>query len=125
MTENSKIFLELYKKLWGRIKKQIKTMNSREPIKHKTDFLKIRLDSYDNLSLNKIIFFSVLDIIVESFFQTKNNYYPQIYINTCEYKCDSQSLKKSQTLLCIIYVKFHLFCRKQVFVFYIFDLQVE
>ena len=43
--------------------------------------MKIRLDSYDDLPLNKISSFSVLDIIAESVFQIENEYYPQIYIN--------------------------------------------
>ena len=45
LTENNKEVLELYKKLWSEIKKQIKTINSGESIKYKNDFMKIRLDS--------------------------------------------------------------------------------
>ena len=63
--------LELYKKLWSKIKKQIKTVNSGESIKYKDDFMKIRLDSYNDLSLNKAIYFLVLDIIVDLFFRLK------------------------------------------------------
>ena len=63
--------LELYIKLWSKIKKQIKTVNSGEPIKYKDDFMKIRLDSYNDLSLNKAIYFLVLDIIVDLFFRLK------------------------------------------------------
>ena len=55
--------------------------------------MKIRLDSYDDLPLNKILCFSVLDIIIESVFQNKNEYYPQIHINECEYEREySQNL---------------------------------
>ena len=36
--------------------------------------MKIRLDSYDDLPLNKISFFSVLDIIVKFVFQIGNEY---------------------------------------------------
>ena len=43
--------------------------------------MKIRLDSSDDLPLNKILCFSDLDIIVESVFQIENGYYPQIHIN--------------------------------------------
>ena len=50
--------------------------------------MKIRLDSYDDLLLNKILCFSVLNILYESVFQTKNEYYPQIHINECEYECE-------------------------------------
>ena len=61
--------LELYIKLWREIKKQIKAIYSGESIKYKNDFMKIRLDSYDDLLLNKILCFSVLDILCESVFQ--------------------------------------------------------
>ena len=50
--------------------------------------MKIRLDSYDDLSLNKISCFSVLSILCVSAFQTENKYYPQIHGNECEYECE-------------------------------------
>ena len=50
--------------------------------------MKIRLDSYDYLSLNKILRFFVLNILCESAFQIESNYYPQIHVNECEYECD-------------------------------------
>ena len=73
-----------YKKLWSKIKKQIKAISSGESIKYKNDFMKIRLDPDDDLPLNGILCFSVLDIIVESVFQIENEYYPQVHINECE-----------------------------------------
>ena len=56
--------------------------------------MKIRIDSYhDDLPLDKTLWFSILDIIVESAFQIKNEYYPQIHINECEYEREySQNL---------------------------------
>ena len=87
MTENNKKVLELHNKLCSEIKKQIKSINSGESIKYKNDFMKIRLDSYDDLPLNTILCFSVLNILCESVFQTKKKYYPQIHINQCEYEC--------------------------------------
>ena len=86
LTENTKNEMELYKQLWSKIKKQIKTLNSGESIKYKNDFMKIRLDSYDDVPLNKILYFPVLDIIVESVFQIEN--YPQIDTDECEYECE-------------------------------------
>ena len=77
LTENKKEVLELYKKLWSEIKKQIMAINRDESMKYKNNFMKIKLDSHDDLSLNKILCFSVLNIIVESVFQIKNEYYPQ------------------------------------------------
>ena len=55
--------LDAYKKLWSEIKKQIKAINGGESVKYKKDFMKIRLDSYDDdLPLCKILSFSVLNI---------------------------------------------------------------
>ena len=88
LTENNKEVLELYKKFWFEIKKQIKATNSGKSIKYKNDFMKIRLDSYDDLPLNKILCFPVLYIIVGSVFQIENEYYPQIHINECECECE-------------------------------------
>ena len=75
LTENNKEVLDAYKKLWSKIKKQIKTINSGKSIKYKNDFMKIRLDSNDDLPLNKILCFSVLNILCESVFHIKNGYY--------------------------------------------------
>ena len=79
--------LQPCKKLWSKIKKQIKTIDSGESIKYKNNFMKIRVDSFDDLLLNKILYIPVLDIIVESVFQIENEYYLQVYINGCEYEC--------------------------------------
>ena len=81
LTENNKEVLETYKKLWSEIKKQIKAIDSGESLKYKHYFMKIRLDSYDDLHLNKISCFSVSDIIVESVFEIESEYYPQIHID--------------------------------------------
>ena len=86
MREDNKEVLQPYKKFWSKIKKQIKAINSGKSIKHKNDFMKFRLNSYDDLPLNKILCFSVLDTIVESVFQIENQYHPQIRINEFEYE---------------------------------------
>ena len=65
------------------VTKQIEC-NSTESIKFEKDPLKIRLDSYDdNLPLNKILWFSDLNIIVESVFQIKDQYHPETHIQEC------------------------------------------
>ena len=46
------------------------------------------LSRYDDLPLHKILHFSPLDIIVEFLFQIRNEHYPQININKCEYDCE-------------------------------------
>ena len=89
LTENNiKEVLGPYKKLWSKIKKQIKAIRSDKSIKYSNDFIKIRADSNDDLTLNKILYIHVLDIIVEPDFQIKNEYYPPIHIEECEYECE-------------------------------------
>ena len=88
MRENKKKGLELYKKLWSKIKKQINATNSGESVKYKNDFMNIRLDPYDDPSLNKILCFPILNILCESVFQIENEYYPQTHINEWEYECE-------------------------------------
>ena len=55
-----------------------------ESIKYMNAFMKIKVDSHDDLPLNKILCFSVLNILCESVFQIESNYYPQIHINECK-----------------------------------------
>ena len=86
LTENNKRMLELYKKLWSRIKKQSKKTNSVETFKYKNDFMKIRVDSNDHLPLTKILYIPILDIIVKSVFQIENEYSLQTHIEQCEYE---------------------------------------
>ena len=87
--------LEMYKKHLSKIKKQIKcnsieTINSStcsftKSVKYEEDPMKIRLDSYDDsLPPSKILWFSDLNITVESVFQIKDNYHSQIHIHECE-----------------------------------------
>ena len=61
LTEDKEEVLEQYKKLWSKIKKQIKAINSGESIIYNNDFMKIRLDSYDGLPLNKKLCLSDLE----------------------------------------------------------------
>ena len=59
LTENKNKVLDIYKKPWIEIHTQIKAINSGESIKYKIYFMKIRLDSYDDLPVDKILCFSV------------------------------------------------------------------
>ena len=81
--------LEMYKKLWSEVKNQIECnyleCNSTESIEYEKDSMKIKFDSYDDdLPLNKMIWISDLNIIVESVFQIKDKYYTQIQTHECE-----------------------------------------
>ena len=82
--DNKKV-LAKYTKLWDKIKNQIETINCRESIKCKKDFMKIRFYSIDNLPLGKILSIPVLIIVVKSVFENDHKYYPQVYLHECGY----------------------------------------
>ena len=79
------------KKLWNDNKYHIKTINSGEcnSIEYENDIMKIILNPHDDVPLNKILHFSVLNILWKSVFQIQNKYYPQFqFIGKCEYGCE-------------------------------------
>ena len=43
--------------------------------------MKIKFDSDDNLSLNKVLKFHALTIIIKSVFERDGKYYPQIFLD--------------------------------------------
>ena len=54
-TDKNKEVLEKYTKLWDEIKYLIKTINGGEAGKYGKDFMKIKFESDDDLSLGKIL----------------------------------------------------------------------
>ena len=54
-TNKNKKVLKKYRKLWDETKNQIETINGGEPIKYKRDFMKIKFESGDDLTLGKIL----------------------------------------------------------------------
>ena len=56
-------------KLWDEIKYLMKTINSGEVGEFKKDFMKIRFESDDNLSLNKTLKLHMLVVIVRSAYE--------------------------------------------------------
>ena len=82
-TDKNKEALKKYTKLWDEIKNQIETINNNKQIEHKRDFMKIRFESDDDLTLGKILSIPVCIIVARSVFQEDNNYYPQVYLQEC------------------------------------------
>ena len=49
-TDMNNEVLETYIELWNKIKNQIETINDDKPVRYKKDFMKIRLESDEDLS---------------------------------------------------------------------------
>ena len=48
--------------------------------------MKIKINSDDNLSLNKILKLHLLRVIVRSVFEKDGKYYPQVFLDECLYE---------------------------------------
>ena len=55
-------------------------------IKYDDNYMKIKFNTDDNISLNKIIYFPAITIIIRSVTQKGDKYYPQIFLEECLYQ---------------------------------------
>ena len=83
--ENKEI-LEKYEEVWEDIKKEIEIINSGEKIEYGKDFKNIRLESNDDLPLNKPIKLRLLTIIIRSVFSENGKFYPQLFLDDARYE---------------------------------------
>ena len=68
-----------------RIKSLIDKIDDK-PGEYKQDFMKVEVNSDDNLTLNKILRLYMLTVIVRSAFQEDNQYYPRVFLDKCLYE---------------------------------------
>ena len=68
-TDKNKEVLKNYTKLWDKIKNQIETISGNKPTEYKKDFMKIRFESHDDLTLGKTLSIPVCAIAVGSVFK--------------------------------------------------------
>ena len=98
-TDKSKEVLENYTELWDEIKDQIEAISDVKPIKCEKDFMKIMLESNDDLPLGKILSIPVCIVTVGSVFQEDKNYYPQIYLHACLYEYEYKDEDDSYSIV--------------------------
>ena len=85
-TEKNKETLKNYEKCWEETKRQIEVINDDKLFEYREDFMKIKFESNNDLSLGKT--FNLLDmiIVVVSVLEKKCKYYPQIILHESAYK---------------------------------------
>ena len=64
----------------------VNTINGGEAGEYGKEYLKIKFNSDDNLTLNKVLNRHYLTIVVRSVFQEDNKYYPQAFLDECLYE---------------------------------------
>ena len=85
-TDKNKEVLRKYTELWEKIKNLIKTIHDGEAGNYGKDFMKIKFNSEDNLSLNKILKLHNMTIVIRSVFQENDKYYLKVFLNECLYE---------------------------------------
>ena len=63
-----------------------KIYDNSQPINYDNNYMKIKFNADDNISLNKIIYFPTITIIIRSATQKDDKYYPQIFLDQCLYQ---------------------------------------
>ena len=84
--DENKEVLEKYEEVWESIKKETETINGGKKLEYGKDFLKIRLESNDDLPLNKPIKLHLLKIIIRSVFSENGKFYPQLFLDDALYE---------------------------------------
>ena len=85
-SENDDI-MQKYQEVFNGIMEIIKKINNySQPIKYDDNYMKITFNTDDNISLNKIIYFPTIAIIIRSVTQKDDKYYPQMFLDECLYQ---------------------------------------
>ena len=85
-TDSNNEVLKKYAEVWSGIKDQVEKINNGKLEEYEKDYMKIKFNSDDNLSLNKQLKFLGVTIIVGSVFEENSIYYPQVFLDECFYE---------------------------------------
>ena len=83
-TDENKELLKKYNDVWNGIKNKIKEVSDSE-CDYEKDYVKIKFNSDDNLSLNKPLKFHFLTITMRSVFEEDGKLHPQVYLDDSLY----------------------------------------
>ena len=79
-TDSNEDVLIMYEEIWVGIKDEIKKINNGIDGEYDKDYMKVKFDSDDDLSLNILLKFHTLTIIIRYVFEKNGKYYPQIFL---------------------------------------------
>ena len=82
---NSEI-LEKYNEVFSGIKDCIEQINGTELGVYDKYFMKTKVDSSDNIPLNKLLSFPAITVIIRNSFEKDGKYYPNIFLDECLYE---------------------------------------
>ena len=85
-TDENKEVLKKYTELWDRIKNEAEAIIGGKEGKYGKDFMKIKFDTDDDITLNKHLKLHLLTVIVRSVLKEDSTFYPQVYLDMCLYE---------------------------------------
>ena len=77
---------EVYEDVFSRIISEIKTLNGGKELFYEKNYARIRINTDDDLPLNKQLKFQTLTIIIRCVLQKGEKLYTQIYLDKCLYE---------------------------------------
>ena len=83
--DENKEVLKKYADVWDGIKNKIKAINGGEENDYGKDYMKIKFNSGDDLSLNRPLKFHAMIIIIRSVFKEDGKLYPQLFLDDILY----------------------------------------
>ena len=84
-TDEYKELIKKYNDVFNRIRDKIKEINSEEH-DYEKDYMKIKFNSDDDLSLNKPLKFHNMTITIRSVFKEDGKLYPQVFLDDTLYE---------------------------------------
>ena len=82
---NSEV-LKRYTEVWNRIKDCIEKINNNKLGEYDKDYMKIKFNSDDDVSLNKVLNFPTITVSIRNIFEKDGKYYPQSFLDECLYE---------------------------------------
>ena len=82
---NSEV-LKKYSEVWNGIKDCIEKINNTELGEYDKDYTKIKFSPDDDISLNKVLNFLSVTVIIRNIFEKYSKYYPQSFLDECLYE---------------------------------------
>ena len=80
VNENEEV-LKQYFEIWDGIKNKIKAINGDKENDYGKDYMKIKFNSDDDLSLNKLLKFLLMTIVIRYVFSEDGKPYPQPFLD--------------------------------------------
>ena len=85
-TDRNSEVLKKYSEFWNGIKHCIAKINNSELGEYDKDYMKIKFNSDDDITLNKQLYFPTITVIITNIFEKDGKYYPQIFLDEYLYE---------------------------------------